>query len=54
LFELSILQFNLFHQDLTDGFDVVWHKATEKTGVKIASQVLLVCRGKTLGERGVF
>jgi intergrase/recombinase len=42
----------IFHMK-TDRFDMIWHKATEKAGIKITPQVLRVWQSTELGEHGI-
>ncbi len=37
----------------TDRFDKIWHKASEKAGIKIMPQVLRVWQSTELGEHGI-
>jgi integrase len=42
----------IFHMK-TDRFDMIWHKASEKAGIKITPQVLRVWHSTELGEKGI-
>jgi integrase len=42
----------IFHMK-TDRFDSIWHRASEKAGIKITPQVLRVWQSTELGERGI-
>jgi integrase/recombinase XerD len=42
----------IFHMK-TDRFDMIWHKASERAGIKVTPQVLRVWHSTELGEHGV-